>query len=939
MKTTFFYTCLLLIAGLALPAAAQTEKEPLNHSVYDDWKSLSGQQISNDGQYVSYEINPQKGDGWLYIKNLETNELDSMERGTDAVFAPHTNYLAYRVTPPEEAVRQAKVDEKDEEKFPNDHLEIRLLPEGDIIRIENIQSFHVPEEETSCMLYHLEKDPESEEEGARLVLFNPVTEEEDTFENVVDYTMSKNGKAFLIHHSEKGEEGEDEEDEEDKEDEEKYERIQMFNTDSRFGQTIFEGSGQIEQISIDDEGIRAAFLYAEEEEPPVYDLHLWQEGDDLSSVTVSADTPGVPGGWSPSAYASPSFPEDGDKLFFGTAPIPKAEPEDTLLDEEKYRVDIWHYEDPLIQPMQKVQKEEEKKRTYTAAWHLDEEKMVQLADSVMPNVTTNQYGDGSIEMGYSMEPYKIPNSFESGKYRDVYLVDVNTGERSLVLEKHRGSVHRSTTGDPRLSPDGNFLLHYNQEEHHWYAMSTDNHESVKITGDIPYPLYDVLHDTPAEPGPHGVAGWIEDDSYVLIYDRFDIWRVDPTGEDEAAPLTDGFGRDNNIRLRYVDLDPETESIGLRDNIMLSAFDIYTKQSGFYHARANRSRDPQRLVMDDVRYYRPEKARDANVMIWRKSTFEHYPDLWVSDISFADAERISDTNPQQDEYLWGTVELVEWKSFANDSLQGLLYLPETFDPEKSYPMLVYFYERSSDGLHSHFVPTPSWSTINRSFYVSNDYIIFVPDIPYTVGYPGQSAYDAIVSGTKAMVNQFDFIDRENIGLQGQSWAGYQIAWLITRTDMYKAAMAGAPVSNMFSAYGGIRWSTGMSRIYQYEETQSRIGGTIWDETLRYIENSPIFHADRINTPLLMMHNDDDGAVPWYQGIELYMGMRRLGKPVWMLSYNDEAHNLRRRPNRMDLSIRMHQFFEHYLRDEPAPRWMEDGIPAVKKGVEDGYELVK
>jgi len=185
--------------------------------------------------------------------------------------------------------------------------------------------------------------------------------------------------------------------------------------------------------------------------------------------------------------------------------------------------------------------------------------------------------------------------------------------------------------------------------------------------------------------------------------------------------------------------------------------------------------------------------------------------------------------------------------------------------------------------------------------------------------------------------FPFIDRKKIGIQGQSWGGYQTAWLITQTNMFAAAMAGAPVSNMTSAYGGIRWESGLSRMFQYENNQSRIGATLWDKPLQYIENSPLFYVPKIKTPLLIMHNDNDGAVPWYQGIELFTAMRRLNKPVWMLTYNNEEHNLKAESwaNRMDLTIRMKQFFDHYLKDEPMPWWMQYGVPAIQKGKELGY----
>ena len=253
-------------------------------------------------------------------------------------------------------------------------------------------------------------------------------------------------------------------------------------------------------------------------------------------------------------------------------------------------------------------------------------------------------------------------------------------------------------------------------------------------------------------------------------------------------------------------------------------------------------------------------------------------------------------------------------------------------------MVYFYERLSDGLHQYAVPAAGSSSINRSFYVSRGYLLFVPDIPYRIGYPGESAVDAVVPGVLDLVDQ-GFVDRDKIGVQGHSWGGYQISYMVTRTDLFAAAEAGAPVSNMVSAYGGIRWQSGMSRAFQYERTQSRIGGSLWETPLRYIENSPIFTADKIRTPLLMMHNDEDGAVPWYQGIELFVALRRLGQPVWMLNYNGEAHGLRQEHNQRDWAIRMQQFFDHYLMDQPAPVWMEEGVPAILKGQTLGLELTR
>ena len=319
---------------------------------------------------------------------------------------------------------------------------------------------------------------------------------------------------------------------------------------------------------------------------------------------------------------------------------------------------------------------------------------------------------------------------------------------------------------------------------------------------------------------------------------------------------------------------------------------------------------------------------------RKMSVSQYPEISLMDSSFSDEKIISNTNPQQIDYNWATVELVKWKGYDGTSLEGLVYKPEDFDSTKKYPLIIYYYELNADNLHNHNAPRPSSSTINPVEYASAGYLVFIPDIRYKAGSPAKSAYNCIMSGTDHLIKNFP-VDSLKMGLQGQSWGGYQTAQLITMTSRYAAAMAGAPVGNMFSAYGGIRWGSGLNRQFQYESTQSRIGKTIWEAQDAYIENSPIFHLPNVSTPLLLMHNDMDGSVPWYQSIEIYNGMRRLNKPCWLLNYNNDDHNLTKMPNKMDLSIRMRQFFDHFLMNEQAPLWILEGVKATEKGKITGY----
>ena len=417
---------------------------------------------------------------------------------------------------------------------------------------------------------------------------------------------------------------------------------------------------------------------------------------------------------------------------------------------------------------------------------------------------------------------------------------------------------------------------------------------------------------------------------------YDIWRIYPDGTKKSVNITLGKGRTESITFRYVNTDREKRFIEPKDQLLLSAFNNISKERGYYTLKQSGRNPLQERVMDKYNFTGLLKAKEVELMLFQKSNFTTSPDINITSDLWKSSYKLTDINSQMSEYNWGTAELFSWTSYANVHLQGILYKPEDFNPTKKYPVMIYFYEKHSDNLYSYLSPAPSRSTINIPFFVSRGYIVFTPDIDYTVGQPGMDAYNSIVAGAEALT-KYDWVDAENMAIQGQSWGGYQVAYLVTKTNMFKAAGAGAPVSNMTSAYGGIRWGTGMSRQFQYEKTQSRIGATMSDSLDLYLKNSPVFFVKDIETPLLIMHNDNDGAVPWYQGIEMFMSMRRLGKPVWMLQYNREDHNLIHRRNTKDLSIRLQQFFDHYLKGEPAPAWMTRGVPAVEKGRTWGYDI--
>ena len=925
---------LLLIFTLSFSSIlnAQTaNKKPLTTNDFAAWKVIDNPIISGDGKYSAFEINPQKGDGNLVVKPIDSKKEDSLPRGYAASFSPESDFIVYKIKQPADSIRSAKKKKLKKDEMPKDSIGIFVFKHHRIYSFPNLKQFSLPKENAKWVAFltdikkakkkanepKTKKGDDQTEPKSQLVLFHPASGDTVCFQNISEYYYAPLGHSVTFIRQTK----------------DSLDRAEVlsFNTETRKTNVIFDRLGTAKKITSDQQGGRFGFVFsADTIKEKTYSLYYGSLTTGAPKAVVLPNQTGLPLGWSPSEFGDLSFSDNGQRLYFGTNRKPKAEPKDTLLEDEKPVLDIWTWQDKELQPEQKSNLDKEKKRSYKAVYLIDKEKFVQLGNPEVREIKTIQKGNGNIALGIDQSPYKLESSWTGKTNADYCLVDIETGiKRQIVKKKTLVS----------LSPGGNFIAWYDPSDSCYYSRSTNINTTdvVKLSKQIRVSFCDERWDMPEDPNPYGIAGWSENDKYIFINDRFDIWRFDMEGNKVPVSATHSYGRKNLLRLRYQKLDPEEEFIDTSKPIIVSAFDERNKSDGYFTADLRNYSEPRMLIMEDCHFGNLKKAKKADVLIWTRENVNESPDVWAGPMTFDHRHKLSDTNPQQSQFVWPGVRLVHWNSFSGIELEGLLYFPETIDPERKYPMIVYFYERNADNLHTYTAPAPTRSTVNRTFYTSNDYIIFIPDITYQEGYPGQAAFDAVVSGTQMVSSMFPFIDRTKIGIQGQSWGGYQTAWLITQTNMFAAAMAGAPVSNMTSAYGGIRWESGISRMFQYENDQSRIGGTLWEKPMQYIENSPLFYVPKIKTPLLIMHNDNDGAVPWYQGIELFTAMRRLNKPVWMLTYNNEEHNLKAESwaNRMDLTIRMKQFFDRYLKDEPMPSWMQYGIPAIQKGKELGY----
>jgi dipeptidyl aminopeptidase/acylaminoacyl peptidase len=980
MKKIVFFS----LVCIASTASAQNKK-PLDHTVYDNWKNIGERLISNDGKFVVYTVNPQEGDGELVIQNPVTKYKKTIPRGYNATITEDSKYAIFKIKPFFQDTRQAKIKKKTGDDLPKDSLAIIELGQDSVLKIAKVRSFKTPEKAAGFMAYLLEKaeaaapkvkalpdsatqlktmlqmadslvkladsirnktkeaqtkglavltpakketkpaaakaDAEKIEEGTELVLRNLSTGTDKKFKLVTEYYFSKKANTLVIETSAKNNDSST--------------KATVLWIDLATGKTdtILKKFNDAKNYMLDEEGSQLAFVAERDSVTKAltkfYKLYYYKQGNETAAIIAEKNTVGMKLGNTISENANLNFSKDGKKLFFGTAAI-KAPKDTTLVDFELARLDVWHYNDDYLQPQQLKQLDQELKRSYTAVVISGQDKIVQLGSEDAERISLVNEGNAGWVLAETNKGNRKEIQWTGNAKTSAYIISTNDGSKKLVLG--------NATANFNASPAGKYVYWYDDVKRNYFTYDVATGITKNVTDKIKVPLYDEENDVPDYPNAYGIMGWSNDDANMYVYDRYEVWNVNPAAA--AAPVTIidplKMPRKNKVTYRYISTDREERFVNLEKTLAFRVFDNTAKTMTLDAPVLKNnvltfSNTPQKNFFGF-----PVKAKSAMAFIYTKEHYTASPNLYFTGTSVDDEMVLSDINPQQKDYNWGTAELFKWKTYTGKESEGIIYKPENFDPKKKYPMISYFYEKLSDGLYGYQAPSPTPSRLNISFFVSRGYIVFAPDISYTTGHPGNDAYNYIVSGVRAIV-KLGYVDSTKLGLQGQSWGGYQTAIIITKTKLFAAAWAGAPVANMTSAYGGIRWGSGLNRQFQYEKTQSRIGATLWEKTNLYIENSPLFHLPKVTTPLVIMHNDADDAVPWYQGIEMFTAMRRLDKPVWLLVYNNEAHNLIERKNRKDIQVREQQFFDWKLKGEKPAAWLTEGVPATQKGIDWGLKV--
>jgi dipeptidyl aminopeptidase/acylaminoacyl peptidase len=919
---------MLLLGTLGVSTAlaqADSTKRPITPDDYGKWERLGfSRTVSDNGQWLAYAINRVNEENELRIAGLAIDTTIVVPFGTNVGFSGDGRWVAYQIGVGPKERRQLEKQKKPVRM----QLGLRDLGSGDTLIIDDVAGFAFSDDGTYlAMRRYPPNGSDRKHKGVDVVVRELATGLETNFGNVAEFTWQEDGSLLALLIDAEGQAGNG---------------IQLFDAATGRLRTLESEATRYRDLTWREEEDDLAVMRVRADDDRYQDsTHVviaWRdlESRGPSSFTFDPDSAdGFPVDMRIVPFAGLRWADDGSIIYFGIKERETKEPADTVAatadsvataatdsteaegkdeeedddqeaddDDEPSTVQIWHARDVDIYPAQKVLANRDREENYLSAWHLDDGVFIQLATDLTEETRIIE-GDRHV-LGRDETPYEGEQMF-GPVYRDLYLIDVRTGEATLVKERVQYDFGPS---------DGGRYLLYLVDDHYWtYDIRTGRH--VNITEALPTSFIDVEDDhTVQQKPPFGVVGWTENDRSVVINDKYDVWEIRPDGS-EGNRLTNGA--EEEVRHRRAWLDPDEDYIDMSEAQYFTLFGEWTKKYGYSRLNGGKL---ERLIWEDANVGRLTKAEDADVYLYVVQRFDDSPDHFVAGPRLQNPRRVTHTNRFQRDYLWGHSELIEYENTWGERLQGALFYPADYEPGKQYPMIVYIYEIRSPSVHTYSVPS-NRSAYNTAVWTSAGYFVLQPDIVYRDRNPGRSAVAAIEPAVQKVL-ETGMIDAARVGLTGHSWGGYQTAFVVTQTDIFSAAVAGAPLTNLVSMYLSVYWNTGSTDARIFEISQGRMEVPFWEDIDAYVANSPVFHVEDLNTPLLVAHGDEDGAVDFNQGVEYYNAARRAGKDFVLLVYEGENHGNAQKPNQIDYHNRVMEWFGHYLKGEADPGWIAEGV---------------
>ncbi len=918
---------------LAAPGLAPGQERPtLTPTDYGRWEELGSSALSPDGRWIAYRVTRVSEENELRVRALDEDSTRVVPLGTGPVFSANSRWLAWSV----------EVSGDERKRLERENQPVRPgaglldLKTGQRQSFEDVQSFEF-DATGRFLALHRTAPGEPEGKGADLRLLDLATGTSITLGNVAEYLW--NGSASLLALAISTGEGEGN-------------GVQLYDADGGRLKSLDASDSVYRRLAWREKAPDLALLRSRDpaaEEGSAYDVLAWRglDGEAPVSFLLSGVTPGVADTLQVAGSDRPRWSRDGRGIAIGLRPagpdpgaqggrdvvgaeaVAEVRRDSTSAEgeeEELAGVKIWHTSDRRIVPQQQVSEASDERRTLLAVWHLREGHVVQIG--------TDLRGDAELLEGWARAVEEIAEPYAWGEmfgrpYHDIWVVDVGTGGRERVLERVRYDW-RSATGRWIVSYDGA----------NYHSLDLESGQRYDLTSGLPTTFADTAYDTPTDvlpPHGFGPGGWLEDDAAVFLYDERDIWRVAPDGSG-AVRLTRGREEDvthrivrdfDRARAGFAGLGEGDEELGFDPDepLYLSLHGEWTEKRGYARLRTAGgdvgAGGVERLIYQDRHISGLTKADSADVYLFQAEAFDDPPDLFVAGPDLAGAMQVTEMNPFFAEYAWGRAGLVDFVSETGRDLQAVLLYPAGYEEGHRVPMIVYTYETLSPTIH--FFTTPSETRYyNFTVWTQQGYAVLLPDIVYRARDPGMSALESVRPAV-ARVVEMGVADPRHVGLIGHSWGGYQATFLPTRTDIFAASVAGAPLTDFVSFMGAIHWNPGFPEVFHWETGQARMEVPFWEDPEAHRRNSPIHRVQDLDTPLLMAFGDEDSVVDWYQGTEFYNFARRAGKQMVLLVYEGESHGLRQEANAIDYHRRILEWFGHYLKGDPAPAWITDGIP--------------
>ena len=906
----------LLLATLAgplviAPAGAQT-RPSVRPVDYARWESLGPGTLAPNGQWLAYVVNRVNEENELRVGAVARDTTIVITYGSAAAFTADSRWLAYAI-----GVSPAERDRLTKDKKPIHYaVGIRNLAKGISETIKDVSQFRFSGD---GRFIAMRRYPAEGKRPADMIVQDLERGTKMTFGNVTEFAWS-DGRAVLAFtvETEAG----------------AGNALQLYDASTGTVRVLDSSPSLYRMLAWRERSQDLAVLRSRVEKEYTDTTHVvlaWERVASPSPIRRELDpgkTLGFPAGMRVAEHRRPEWAKGGAIVYVGLRPreVASRRPDSSVAgssgngdggaaqradttraknEEKPSDVQVWHAKDVRIMPMQKAQEQQDVQRTLLAAWHIGESRVVQIGTDLLE--TSRVLRGDRYATEADRKPYGFGTKF-GRPFSDVYVVDINSGERRKALEKVRFFYGGSATGRRIAWYDGK----------DYWSQDVATGARTNLTAKMTANFGDVDYDYPTDLAPPvGFQGWTKDDRAVIVADEYDLWSLSAEGSG-GRRLTNGAA--DKIIHRYVRTSRRDDDGLDLGALVVSLHGKRTKQSGFARIRGT---IVDRLVFEDAALTRIARADSANVFAFARERFDDSPDWFVGPADLRTARQVSATNPFQKDFAWGRAELVSYRTVAGRDLQGVLLYPVNYEPSKKYPMIVNPYELLSGTLHQYIAPSER-SYYNVNVWTANGYFVLRPDIVFRGRDPGISVLEALESAVRAVIAR-GLVDSTKIGLVGHSWGGYEATFVPTRTNLFAASVAGAPITNFLSFAGAVHWTPGIAEFDHWETGQARMDVPFWEDMEAYIRNSPAAKVHELRTPMLMMFGDADGTVDWHQGIEFYNFARRAGRDDFvMLVYPGEDHGLRKKENQIDYHRRILQWFGHWLKGEPAPKWMTEGL---------------